>query len=443
MENGGGNGECDGMPERLGIIAGDSGGLVALRPTSQKRDVGHRAKADLTPGVGFALEVLKVGTRLIRIPVSRLFHVGKLAVLLCLCGVGRSVGQASPATGSGVRVLRRELRIPMETAGGGLHCWLVMPQLPGKHPLLLLTHGEDSDKGRREMGPGALLPEAYWFVRRGWDVAIVLRRGFGPDSGQMPEVALTQRLASEQAFGYLQASNAQDLLVAYRYLAKQPGVDVSRTVAAGGFTGGSAAMWMAAEAPGELKGVINFSGGWSTMPDWGLKGKVHVLPDVVVPAFTHLGQSTHVPMLWLYPRSGSQFGLKSAEAAYQAFTAAGGSATFVDLPHKGDSEGFLFGENPDEWGPRVEQFLRGLGLPSTEVIPTPVGPDMKKLPAGVSESLRDGFLRYWQKGPAMAFAMSPAGGWGYSTGKATLELARHEALDNCESKDCKVVDTME
>ena len=50
MENGGGNGECDGMPERLGIIAGDSGGLVALRPTSQKRDVGHRAKADLTPG---------------------------------------------------------------------------------------------------------------------------------------------------------------------------------------------------------------------------------------------------------------------------------------------------------------------------------------------------------------------------------------------------------
>jgi dienelactone hydrolase len=330
----------------------------------------------------------------------------------------------------------------METAGGGLHCWLLMQQLPGKHPLLLLTHGEDSETGRREMGPGALLPEAYWFVRRGWDVAIVLRRGFGPDSGPLPEQALGQMLASEQAFVYLQASNAQDLLAAYRYLAQQPGVDASRTVAAGFFTGGSASMWMAAETPEGLKGVINFSGGWSTMPDWGLKGKVHVLPEVVVPAFTHLGQRTHVPMLWLYPRSGSQFGLKSAEAAYRAFSAAGGSATYVVLPHKGDAVKFLFEENPDEWGPHVEQFLAGLGLPSAEVVPAPSDPDMKQFPTWISPSAENGYLRYWRSGPAKAFAMSAAGGWGYSTGKATLDMARREALGNC-GPTCTIIDTME
>jgi dienelactone hydrolase len=377
--------------------------------------------------------------------MSRTLHLGKLAVLLCLCGVGRSVGQASPVTlPVTAAILKRELRIPMETAGGGLHCWLILPQLPGKHPLLLLTHGEEGfGQVQREMGPGALLPEAYWFARRGWNVAIVLRRGFGPDSGQAPEIALPQMLASEQAFVYLQASNAQDLLVAYRYLAKLPGVDVSQTVAAGWFTGGSAAMWMAALQGNELKGVINFSGGWLTVPDWMLKGKVHVLPDVVVPACTHLAQNTHVPMLWMYPRSGSQFGLKSAEAAQRAFTAAGGSATFVVLPHKGDPEGFLFGENPDEWGPHVEQFLAGLGLPSTEVIPAPPDPDTMKFMDQVSASVKEAYIRYMRQGPAKAFAISPAGRWSYSTGKATLEMAQREALYRCGSKDCKVVDSMQ
>jgi len=125
-------------------------------------------------------------TRLIRIPVSRLFHVGKLAVLLCLCGVGRSVGQASPATALvcvfsgasfGFRWRRQEAGC---TAA-------VMPQLPGKHPLLLLTHGEDSDKGRREMGP-----ERCCRRRTGCETRLGWRSCCGEawaDSGQMPEVA--------------------------------------------------------------------------------------------------------------------------------------------------------------------------------------------------------------------------------------------------------------
>jgi hypothetical protein len=91
----------------------------------------------------------------------------------------------------------------------------------------------------------------------------------------------------------------------------------------------------------------------------------------------------------------------------------------------------------------VEQFLAGLGLPSKEVLPAPAGPDMKKFPWWVPLSTTDAYLRYWRQGPVRAFAMSRAGEWGYSTGKATLEIARHEALDNCESKDCRVVDTMQ
>jgi dienelactone hydrolase len=339
-------------------------------------------------------------------------------------------------------VYKRHIKIPMPEAGSaGLDGWLVVPRATAKPPLLLLTDGS-THSHLRELGSGNLLPEALWFARRGWAVAIISRQGTGLSGGADPDEKLPKMPCSEATFEFLQGSYAQDLRAAYSYLATQPDVDATRTVAAGYFTAGSAAMWLASGPEGPpvgLKAVINFSGGWSTEPDWVLKGKVHAIPDAIVPSFTRLGATARIPMLWLHPKKGSQFGLKSALAAKDAFSAAGGVAEMEILQHSGDGDHYLFDENPAEWGPLVEHFLAKLGLPSAEIIPPEPLPDMKALPKAFSDQTKLAYLRYLEKGPNKAFAYSPRGTWGYASGKLTLERAEHEALSNCPASDCKVI----
>lgn len=358
-------------------------------------------------------------------------------------------GQPPTAPGTDtVSVYRRHLTIPMPEAGpAGLDGWLIVPRTPVKPPLLLLSDGVHFVH-LSEVSPGALLPEALWFVRRGWAVAIVDRRGLGLSGGEDSDKVLHKMLCSEATFEWLQETDADDLRAAYKFLATQPDIDATRTVAVGSYFAGSAAMWLAAgsaDPPPGLKAVINFDGGWATLPDWALKGKVHALQDAIVPSFAKLGASTKTPMLWLYSNKeadfGQRFGLKSANAAYQAFTGAGGVAEMHVLQQQGDTVQFLFDENPNEWGPLVEQFLAKLNLPATQIIPDPPDPDFAKLPRTTADLVKRAYVHYLHLGPNKAFVLAADGRvWAYASGKATLQQAKQSALSQCPYSDpCKVV----
>jgi len=370
-------------------------------------------------------------------PVGRL-AAGMLITLPCLLGQ-----QHNPEkTGAAVTVYRRHITIPMSEAGpAGLDGWLVVPRTVTKPPLVLLSDGSHFSH-LHEVGPGDLLPEAMWFVRRGWAVAMVSRRGAGLSGGEPAEKDLEKMSCSPETWEFLQGTNAQDLRAAYSYLTTQPDVDATRTIATGFFTAGSAAMWLTSGPegpPAGLRAVINFSGGWKTLPDWMLQGKVHAIPDAIVPSFAKLGSTVRTPMLWLYPRKGSSFGLKSALAAKDAFAAAGGDVRMEVLKHEGKPEQFLFDENPAEWGPIVEQFLASLNLPAVEIIPV-AKRGLTRLPKLLSdEYTKQALLRYDRKGPVKAFALSPGGSSGYSWGKATIQQAEHEALSKCNYPDCKII----
>jgi hypothetical protein len=97
-------------------------------------------------------------------------------------------------------------------------------------------------------------------------------------------------------------------------------------------------------------------------------------------------------------------------------------------------------ENPDEWGPLVEQFLAKLNLPATEIIPPAPEPDPSKLPDTMSDSVKQAFLRYVRLGPNKAFSCSPDGrAWGYTGGKATRQQAKKSALSERPTRTCKVI----
>jgi hypothetical protein len=67
--------------------------------------------------------------------------------------------------------VEREVMIPWTKAlPNGLHALLVYVDLPGKHPLVVLTHGSSRNKKEHaEVTPWQELPQALWFARRdGW-----------------------------------------------------------------------------------------------------------------------------------------------------------------------------------------------------------------------------------------------------------------------------------
>jgi dienelactone hydrolase len=276
--------------------------------------------------------------------------------------------QTHPTLGlDGESIDRRPITIPMAEAGpAGLEGLLIVPRTRAKPPLILILDGEHFSH-LNQVKPEAFLPEALWFAREGWAVAIILRRGVGLSGGEESDHRLQKMKWSDATFEWLEQTNAQDLRAAYAYLATQPDVDATRTVAAGYFFAGLAGVWLAdgsnAPPPG-LKAVINFDGGYRTVPDWG-KQKVHEIPDALLPSFAKLGESTKTPMLWLYSDEASAFRM---DTAYAAFTAAGGVAEMHMLPHAGNDDPRLFGEDVSEWAPIVEHFLERLNLPAGDTV---------------------------------------------------------------------------
>lgn len=320
----------------------------------------------------------------------------------------------------------------MAAAGAaGLEAFLFAPSTTGKHPLVIMTHGTNYSKGtNQEIGPGLLQPEALWFVRRGWDVVVVVRRGYGNSGGQIDRRFFG---CTEENFESIAEQDAADLQAAYDALALFPDVDITRVIATGASTGGFAAISFGAKAPPGLKAVINFSGGWHKQLFAGSCAK-----SGIIPAFQKLGSVARVPMLWLYADNDSFFGPQYVSQAHEAFTSAGGNADLFTFKKSGEDGHYLFSESPQLWGPVVQQYLRQLGLPADPLYPdTP--PSVLRLPAGFSDEAQKAFSRFQTLGPYRAFAIGPNGAWGYSSGKRTPKAAIDDALGRCINSACVVI----
>jgi dienelactone hydrolase len=214
---------------------------------------------------------------------------------------------------------RSQIRIKMEEAGPeGLAASLYVPNTPGLHPLALMTHGTEYSTGaNRQIGPGMYEPEALWFVRRNWAVLIVVRRGYGDSGGQEERMSGG---CSEAGYTASAHAAALDLKTALEAVEGLPGIDPDRAIVLGSSAGGFASVALGAEAPPELKAVINFEGGWHSMLFSGTCAKG------LYPVFRSFGGTTKVPSLWFYAKNDQLFRPKYVAQIYDAFTSGGGTA---------------------------------------------------------------------------------------------------------------------
>jgi dienelactone hydrolase len=350
--------------------------------------------------------------------------------------LGLSICVAAALSTSAQRYVEREVTIPWVSAAPGLDALLVYYDVPGKHPLAVITHG--SSRLREEhalVTPWQELPQALWFARRGWVALVVVRRGYGGSGGEedSSRVGRCPQTDYEGAARY----GAEDLRMAIDYARGLPQVDATQIVAAGVSTGGLATTALTAKAPPGLVAAINFAGGRGSKADHDVCN-----PGDLVDAYKSFGKTSRIPMLWLYAENDKYFWPELAQKFDAAFRSKGGQDQFVLAPAIG-SDGHSLFRHVDAWSATVDDFLQAQHLaPLKELLPA-VKPPQVPPPAGLSETGMAAFESYLLMGPHRAFATSEHS-FGLSVANMNADDARRKALDQCrhsapKHENCAVV----
>ncbi len=321
--------------------------------------------------------------------------------------------------------VEREVMIPWVSAGpNGLDVLEVYFDAPGKHPLVVMTHGSSrKPEEHATVTPWAQLPQALWFARRGWFVLVVVRRGYGRSGGEQDGKHAGHCPTPDYQAGA--EYSAVDLREAVQYARTLPQVDATKAIAVGVSTGGLATVALTADPPQGLVAGINFAGGRGSRGDHDVCD-----PGDLIHAYKNFGKRSRVPMLWIYAQNDKFFWPELAQKFDVAFKSGGGQDEFVLAPAIGDDGHSLF-RHPEAWSDTVSAFLNAHNLaPLAELYPEIRTPDVEP-PAGLGENGLEAFHSYLLLGPHKAFAKS-AHGFGYAAAKIRVEDARMTALENCK-----------
>jgi dienelactone hydrolase len=321
--------------------------------------------------------------------------------------------------------VQQPFRVLLGSDLGTLEALLVRPSEPGRYPLVLLAHGSPrSPADRPGMTPLSMLPQALEFARRGWAVAIVMRRGYGNSDGGWAETFGGCGNPNYLAAG---AAGAADLKTTLEFLSHRPDIDPTRMIAVGVSAGGFATVALTADPPPGLVAAISFAGGRGSQESDQVCG-----PDHLIEAFRSFGKRSRVPMLWVYAANDHFFGPAVARQFADAFKSAGGDIDFIAAPAFGnDGHGLFSPAGIPIWSAYVDDFLKAHNLVMRDP-PMPLPPPAIAAPATFSANARKAFETYLIDAPHKAFAFSPDGHFGWKSGARTVETARAGALKFCQ-----------
>lgn len=247
-------------------------------------------------------------------------------------------------------VSEQTLSLPMPEAPAGLATLLIKPAETGRYPLAILTHGAPRDRTLRSvMSPDAYRAPAMEFTRRGWAVAIVMRRGFGATGGDFAE---SYGQCNDPNYVRAGRSAAADLKFAIAALQKRADIDGTRMIAVGHSAGGFASVALSADPPQGLVGAISFAGGRGSLKDNEVCDEARL-----VSAFATFGKTSRIPMLWVYSENDQYFSPELAEKLRDAFVAGGGKVEFIKAAPFGRDGHTLFARGIPVWTPLVDAFL--------------------------------------------------------------------------------------
>jgi len=234
------------------------------------------------------------------------------------------------------------------------------PTAAGPAPTLVFNHGSTGRGTNPEVFTRPLdFPEvARFFVARGWAVVIPARRGRGGSEGRYDEgfwPNLSLGYACDPVLSVAGADRGlRDVEAAMNAILAMPFVDRTRVVIGGQSRGGVLSVAYAGRHAEQVKGVINFVGGWNGAR---CEHAATINQSIFVRGARYPRET-----IWLYGDDDPFYPLSHSRANFAAFQAVGGRGAFHELPP--ELGGHYIWRRPDRWGPLVEDYLKRLGLPS-------------------------------------------------------------------------------
>jgi dienelactone hydrolase len=369
-----------------------------------------------------------------------------LTAIFVVCAIAQELAPASTQAQVAVPVnlVQREMWVHApQSFPNGLDSLEVFADRPGRHPLVVLTHGTaEKPEDRAHITPWAQLAQAQWFARRGYVAIVVVRRGYGRSGGQQDSMNGGCN-PTRGSFEQTGEASADDLRAVMTFAQGLPEVDPENILSVGVSTGGFAQVALSANPPKGLKAAISFAGGRG-----GDGHERNCDLGGVINAFRSFGKDAHkhgdLPMLWIYAQNDHWFTPEMAEKFDAAYRKGGAADQFVMAPPDGEDGHHLYA-HVAAWSDTVTSFLKSQNLlPMGDlVLPAPAPPDLP-MPASLGEKDRDTWRRFLLAPPFKTLVANENGQLTIFAAAFDQSLADSEAIDQCKkapggSKHCVIV----
>lgn len=294
---------------------------------------------------------------------------------------------------------------------------LMQPDGPGPFPLAVMNHGANGSTERpSDMQRHRFTLAAYYFLSRGYAVALPMMRGYGESGGQVAHHGCD--------LAQMAMDNGRDIAGVIQSLAGDAQLDTSRVIVAGQSFGGWNALGLGALQPASVSGLVSFSGGAITSACGGDAGR-----NALVNSAARLGGATRVPSIWFFGENDKLFPQDVWRAMHAAYVDAGGQADLVDIGSFMEDSHQMLGrpESVGRWAPALDAFLRRIGMPGSErdarYMPLAVPAatryaaidDMRAVPF-VTEAGREAYAKFLTLGLPRVFMISENGSSVTATG---------------------------
>jgi dienelactone hydrolase len=230
------------------------------------------------------------------------------------------------------------------------------PDGPGPFPLAIMNHGSNGGIPASQQPRYRLSFSNYYFLSRGYAVAIPMMRGYGGSEGH-----LTSHGCDDLAMGI---DNAKDIRAAINYMKQQSYVDGTRILVAGQSFGGWNTLAVGALKVQGVKVLVSFAGG--------MKASSCRDPDnALIAAAGELGDEVSTPSIWFFGDNDEVFATPVWHAMYDHYVAGGAPAELVAYGTFGVDSHNLLGsaEGLPLWTPKLDDFLGRNGLPNKLLYP--------------------------------------------------------------------------
>lgn len=240
-----------------------------------------------------------------------------------------------------------------------LHARVCYREAAAPATLVLINHGSPPNSSDR---PKMLLGRcdseaAQWFLKRGYVVGFVLRRGYGETGGPWAE-----DYGGCSTPNYFRAGleTAIDIDAAVRGLTSLPFVKPTGVVIVGQSAGGWGTIAYDSVAHPQVAAFVVMAGGRGGHHDE--LPRHNCRPDLLAEAAGQYGKTATTPMLWIYTANDSYFEPAIASSLWLAFSASGGKGDFEQLGPFGKEGHHLFFDRGGSaaWGPLIERYLATL-----------------------------------------------------------------------------------